>query len=117
MTVAKRRSSPYSGCMKAQRTQKDNIETTFKKKVKTTLDDLIELFNDMLVKFKHHAFNIRQQYRYSRELKRNIAENECVIHVDFSENYICKYASEIQAMHFGVYIKQATQQSHLHLSY
>lgn len=40
---------------------KDNIETTFKKtvkkKVETTLDDLIELFNGMLVKFKHHAFN------------------------------------------------------------
>ncbi len=72
---------------------KDNTETTFKKtvkkKVETMLDDLIELFNNMLVKFKCHAFNIRQQYRYSRELKRNMAENECIIHVDFSENYIC----------------------------
>ncbi|ROL48419.1 hypothetical protein DPX16_0245 [Anabarilius grahami] len=61
---------------------KDNVETSFKKtvkkKVETTLDDLIELFNVMLVKFKRHAFNIRQQYRYSRELKRNMAENELV---------------------------------------
>lgn len=70
---------------------KDNTETTFKKtvkkKVETTLDDLIKLFNNMLLKFK---------------------ENECIIHVDFSENYICKYASEIQEVHFGASHEQAT---------
>ncbi|XDV16816.1 hypothetical protein PO909_016351 [Leuciscus waleckii] len=124
--TAKRRTSPCSGSMKApprwiymqwvtedtKGQTKDNIETTFKKtvkkKVETTLDDLIELFNGMLVKFKRHAFNIRQQYRYSRELKRNMAENECIIHVDFSENYICKYASDIQAVQFGASLEQAT---------
>ncbi|XP_053085679.1 uncharacterized protein LOC128317503 [Pangasianodon hypophthalmus] len=37
-----------------------------------------------------------------------MAENECIIHVDFSENYICKYASEIQAVHFGASHEQAT---------
>jgi len=68
---------------------KENIETTFKKTVKKEfeimLDDLIKLFNSKLVKFKRHAFNIRQQYRYCRELRRNMAKNECMIHVDFSD--------------------------------
>ncbi|KAL2099380.1 hypothetical protein ACEWY4_005860 [Coilia grayii] len=30
-----------------------------------------------------------------------MSDNECLIHVDFSENYTCKLASEIQAMHFS----------------
>nr|XP_033968207.1 uncharacterized protein LOC117468276 isoform X2 [Pseudochaenichthys georgianus] len=83
---------------------KNNIQTTFKKTVKKmvemTLNDLINLFTTMLVKCKRHTFNIRQQYKYCRELKRNMSENECIIHVDFSENYTCTYASEIQAVHF-----------------
>ena len=28
-------------------------------------------------------------------------EGECIVHIDFSENYVCKMASEIQSMHFG----------------
>ncbi len=55
----------------------------------------------MLVKFKHLAFDIRQQYRHCEEVKRNMAENKCIIHFDSSGNYMCKYVSEIQAMHFG----------------
>ena len=34
-------------------------------------------------------------------LKENLKENECLIHVDFSENYECKMSREIQTMHFG----------------
>lgn len=28
-------------------------------------------------------------------------ENEVIVHIDFSENYACKYESEIQSFHFG----------------
>lgn len=31
-----------------------------------------------------------------------------IIHVDFSENYLCKYSAEIQAVHFGASHQQAT---------
>lgn len=78
------------------------------KRILRPQSDLIGLFNSMLVKFKRHAFHIRQQYRHCSELKRNMAENECIIHVDFTENYICRYASEIQAVHFGASHEQAT---------
>ncbi len=36
---------------------------------------------------------------------------ECLIHVDFSENYACKYSSEIQAVHFASNQQQATLHS------
>ncbi len=38
-----------------------------------------------------------------------MTDHECLIHVDFSENYACKYSSEIQAVHFA-----SNQQATLH---
>lgn len=35
-------------------------------------------------------------------------DHECIIQVDFSENYACKYSSEIQAVHFASNQHQAT---------
>lgn len=35
--------------------------------------------------------------------------HECLVHVDFSERYNCKYRSEIQLMQFGASKNQATQ--------
>ena len=40
--------------------------------------------------------------------KRSLSSHECIIHVDFSENYLCKYSAEIQAVHFGASHQQAT---------
>jgi len=55
-----------------------------------------------------HVYNVRHQFRAYRTLKQSIETNEAVIHVDFSENYICKNAVEIQSAHFGGSNKQAT---------
>lgn len=48
-----------------------------------------------------HIFNIRSQYKTLRYLRKNLTQEEIVAHIDFSENYACKYSTEIQAMHFG----------------
>lgn len=55
-----------------------------------------------------HVYNVRHQFRAYKTLKESIETNEAVIHVDFSENYICKNAAEIQSAHFGGSNKQAT---------
>lgn len=72
------------------------------------LETLLDLFNAQLSKFKRHNYNIRQQFAFSRALKQELSTDECIIHVDFSENYGCKYSSEIQAVHFTVSHQQAT---------
>lgn len=59
-------------------------------------------------KFTRHVFNIRQQFNSLETLKDTIDETEAVLHVDFSENYNCKLAEEIQAMHFGGSRSQAS---------
>lgn len=51
-------------------------------------------FEDRVFKFRRHLFNIRWLYSIYRE---NLT-NDCLIHIDFSENYTCKYASEIQSV-------------------
>lgn len=50
----------------------------------------------------------QQQYEAYRQLRENLRKNECLLHVDFSENYSCKYSQEIQAVHFGGSHQQAT---------
>lgn len=48
-----------------------------------------------------HIANLSHQQNYVSNKKNNLDENEVFIHMDFSENYVCKYASEIQSAHFG----------------
>ncbi|KAJ8334000.1 hypothetical protein SKAU_G00413190 [Synaphobranchus kaupii] len=43
-----------------------------------------------------------------RELGRNLKHNESLLHIDFSENYSCKYSKEIQSVHFGGSHQQAS---------
>lgn len=55
-----------------------------------------------------HVFIIRHQFRAYKHLKETLDVNETVIHIDFSENYNCKHAAEIQSAHFGASNEQAT---------
>lgn len=34
-------------------------------------------------------------------MKSALSGTNCIVHVDFSENYACKLAEEVQGMHFG----------------
>ena len=40
------------------------------------------------------------------ENEENLEKEEIIVHIDFGENYLCKYTSEIQAVHFGDSHKQ-----------
>ena len=58
--------------------------------------------------FARHVYTVRHQFRAYRSLKDSLQSNEAVIHIDFSENYECKCASEIQSAHFGASNRQVT---------
>lgn len=53
-------------------------------------------------------YNVRHQYSKLRELKENLRKEEIIVQIDLAENYLCKYTSEIQAVHFGDSHKQVT---------
>lgn len=66
-----------------------------------TAETLVDEFRDTLKKTCRHFYNIRHQYAALRSLKETMKENEAMVHIDFSENYACKYDKEIQSVHFG----------------
>ena len=88
--------------------EKVSLKMTVKKRMEMTLQNLLELFKKQLTHFKRHLFNIKSQFSFHRELKKSMTHQECLIHVDFSENYVCKYSSEIQAVHFASNQQQTT---------
>ena len=93
--------------------EKDGIiktaKMTHKKLQHETVADLKSKVNEEVHgAFSKHVYNIRHQFRAYRNLKNSLEQHEVVIHVDFSENYSCRYFSEVQACNFGASNCQAT---------
>ncbi|CAH2982329.1 unnamed protein product [Chilo suppressalis] len=90
----------------------DGKTMTTKKMVKRDIQDklmtLTESFNQELKVMKKHAFNIKHQYTQYLLCIKNLKFTEVAIHIDFSENYACKFATEVQSMHFGASKSQVT---------
>ena len=97
--------------IKEERTIKDKVQQvslTLKKEEKGTVRELVTGFNEQLKQFKKHQFNICHQYRHYRSLRQQMKDNECLIHIDFSENYVAKLASAISSAHYGASKHQIT---------
>ena len=84
------------------------VTYTVKERICCSADRLKEIYDHDLNKYCRHIFTFHMQYNYYRKRKETMGENECIIHVDFSENYVCKMAREVQGMHFGASKKQLT---------
>lgn len=74
---------------------------TLREEQQCSLSALIVDFQEQIAKIARHLFNIKHQYKALRTLRENSEDSEVVIHIDFSENYNCKYDKEIQSVHFG----------------
>ncbi|CAH0558867.1 unnamed protein product [Brassicogethes aeneus] len=84
------------------KTHKERKVTKYlKKSIQIYPRDLIMQFEHNLEHFLHHERNIVHQHSAFKIKKTTLTEKEAMIHMDFSENYLTKYAEEIQAMHFG----------------
>lgn len=66
-----------------------------------TKQQLVLEFKNNLLKFLSHHFNMIHQYHQIKEIKQSLSEQDVLIHMDFSENYLCKYSEEVQSAHFG----------------
>lgn len=93
--------------------EKDGVQKTAKLTAKIpkrgTLIELKTLFSNTVTSIlAPHVYNVRHQFKLYRHVKETIEMHEAVIHVDFSENYVCHNASEIQSAHFGASNRQVT---------
>ena len=82
------------------------VSFTVKETVQGTPEELMMKFSQSFGKYKKHIFNIQWQYRYLRERRSNLTDSECLLQVDFLQNFICKSNNEIQSMHFGASKRQ-----------
>ncbi|KAK6168560.1 hypothetical protein SNE40_021068 [Patella caerulea] len=87
------------------------VKITVKEKVKGSISQLIEQTEMQLDRYRKHMFTIKKQFHYYKKKKESLGKNECLMQVDFSENYICKLSSEIHSMHFGASKKQLSLQT------
>ncbi|XP_060798234.1 uncharacterized protein LOC132900231 [Neoarius graeffei] len=74
------------------------VKITVKENLHTSQENLVEMFHSLLHRFRRYLFNIKQQYAHCRELKRHMPMDECLIHIDFSENFTCRYGAEVHMM-------------------
>lgn len=82
---------------------------TKKSVVYGTLQDLVDDFiNDLTERGARHTITYQHQARVLRDLKSKLRPNDMLVHIDFSENYACKYSTEVQSMHFGASREQVT---------
>ncbi|CAG9787325.1 unnamed protein product [Diatraea saccharalis] len=72
-----------------------------KENVKTTVTSLVHLLHINLPVYMKHVGNFVHQVRSIHALKEKLSPSEGLLHIDFSENYNCKYSAEIQSAHFG----------------
>lgn len=88
-----------------------NVIITSKQKIECTVSELVQQFNLNFAIFLKHSYDTSHQYAAVQEIERNLKANEAKVVIDFSQNYISKYASEIQSVHFGASKTQFTLHS------
>ncbi|XP_052257491.1 uncharacterized protein LOC127862419 [Dreissena polymorpha] len=84
------------------------ITFTVKETMAGTAEELFQKFSKALETYMKHEFNKFAQYKYFKSRRDNIEEKECIVHIEFSENYVCAMSEEIKSMHFGASKKQLT---------
>ena len=76
-----------------------------KTRIMCQVTDMVTKFYNMIQPYMIHVGNMKHQHVTMKGLKRAIKlsmdSKSLLIHIDFSENYQCKYTMEIQSVHFG----------------
>jgi hypothetical protein len=77
------------------------VKRTIKVEHDGTIDELVDLFQCLLVKLCWHIMVMRNQFHEYHAVKDIKSTKSCIIVVDYSENYTCKQRRAIQSAHFG----------------
>nr|CAH7751847.1 unnamed protein product [Callosobruchus chinensis] len=88
------------------------VELIIKGEKKSCMKTIKELKECSKVELLNALCNVSHQFRNIKYLKENLSDTECLLHMDFSENYNCKYAEESQiSLHTSVfyYISQSSK--------
>ena len=74
-----------------------------------SLSELLHLYQEKLKsETTTHVCLVRNQASAYRDTVKTCSENTVIVHIDFSESWKCKNASEVQACHYGQNLPQLT---------
>ena len=76
--------------------------------VEGALEKLTEKFEETMSEKLGKCVQHSAQIFKIRKLRKQLNPNQMLLQVDFSENYTCKYNTEIQSVHFGAPNMQTT---------
>lgn len=60
-----------------------------------------DLWKTFVGEFKNHAKRVKAQYWQMRYLKDHLPDDHATTEMDFTENYTCQHAQEIQSPHWN----------------
>lgn len=86
--------------------QEINCKVTKKIRIECEVSEIVNELNEQLPTYLRHKHDTAHQHRQLDMVHKNMKENEASMVIDWSENFICKYANEIQSVHFGASKKQ-----------
>lgn len=89
------------------------IQKTIKQKNIKPVTSVIKIFNDELVDFKKHLFYAIYQQSQLKNKLNQLGDKELVFRIDFAENYVAKFHTEVQSMHFGASKRQVSMHTGL----
>lgn len=84
------------------------MRKTVKQQVTGRIQELKTSYIEQLKIIKPHMYTIAHQYDVMRAKKNELAVNEGMLHIDFSENWTVKTLSAVQSAHFGASVEQIT---------
>ena len=72
---------------------------------------MVQVFQESLKEHLKHVYTENHQFSGLKYIQNNFKDNEIVLFVDFSQNYLLKYSSEVQNVHFEDSKQQASLQA------
>lgn len=66
-----------------------------------TKDKFLNYMEQQINEFIGHVDRVKRQYGEAQKIKQNLAADEVIVNMDFSENYACKSVNEIQSAYWN----------------
>lgn len=87
----------------SRKTKKEiKVKITLKRTYPFTYVELVTKFENVQDSFLLHNMNIKNQFNAIKKLKLTLTSKDLLTHIDFAENYVCKYDNKVQSIHFHV---------------
>ena len=88
----------YSWVRSGAKKRHYTVKITSRKTIECTYEKLVTACKEMLSIYLKHCFTTSHQFQAMHSFEANLKQHETLLVLDISQNYLCKYGSEIQSV-------------------